>query len=117
MEKVEKQTGPPMSDEYTQEVSKLRDLFKEVDPSKAQLVDGLIEDAAFLRVQNAMLKQRIAESGMVLFHPTNPTIQKPVEAARQYLKNINSYAVVIKTLNGVLNKDIIEEEDGLDEFE
>jgi hypothetical protein len=54
---------------------------------------------------------------MVKVHPSHPEIQKPIEAARQYLKNVNSYAVVIKTLNGVLNRNMIEEEDELGEFE
>ncbi|WP_199615533.1 hypothetical protein [Paenibacillus alkalitolerans] len=108
---------PPKSIEYQRELEKLRELFKDVDPAKVQLVDGLIEEAAFLRVQNAELKRVMEQSGMVLIHPSNPNLQKPVEAARQYLKNVNSYAVVIKTLNGVLNKDMIEPDDGLDEFE
>jgi hypothetical protein len=110
-------TGPPKSEEFEQEAAKLRELFREVDPAKTQLVDGLIEEAAFLRVQNAALKLTIAKSGMVLIHPTNPGLQKPVEAARQYLKNVNAYAVVIKTLNGVLSKNMLEPDDGLDEFE
>jgi regulator of replication initiation timing len=113
----EKATGPPSSELYAQELGILKELFKDVDPTKAQLVDGLIEDAAFLRAQNIVLRRTLEESGMVLVHPNNKTLQKPVEAAKQYLKNVNSYATVIKTLNGVLNKNIVEEDDGLEEFE
>jgi hypothetical protein len=105
------------SEIYQRELAKLRELFKEVDPSKAQLVEGLIEDAAFLRAENAQLRETLKESGMVLVHPKNPNLQKPVEAARQYLKNINSYAVVIKALNGVLSKNTLDPDDGMDEFE
>ena len=54
---------------------------------------------------------------MVKIHPEHPDIQKPTEAAKQYLKNVNSYAVVIKTLNGVLSKSLIAEEDDMSEFE
>lgn len=102
---------------YEKELAKLTEIFKDVEEPKRQLVEGLIQDAAFLLAENYVLKQSIEKTGMIKFHPTFPELQKPVESARQYLKNINSYAVVIKTLNGVLSKNIIEPDDGLDEFE
>ena len=101
---------------YKKELEKLAEIFKDVEPSKAQLVEGLIEDAAFLKTENFILRQVIAETGMVKFHPQHPEIQKPTEAAKQYLKNVNSYAVVIKTLNGILQKNTIEADDEFDEF-
>lgn len=103
--------------EYLKELAKLTEIFAEVEPSRKKLVEGLLEDAAFLKAENFILKQQITETGMVKIHPQHPEIQKPIETAKQYLKNINSYAVVIKTLNGVLMKNIIEDDDDLDEFE
>ena len=105
------------SEEYAKELAKLTEIFKDVEDSRRKLVEGLIEDAAFLKAENYILKQQITETGMVKIHPQNPEIQKPIETAKQYLKNINSYSVVIKTLNGVLMKNIIEDDDDLDEFE
>ncbi|AIQ17060.1 hypothetical protein H70357_10610 [Paenibacillus sp. FSL H7-0357] len=106
------------SEVYSQELAKLQDIFADVDPSKAQLVEGLLEDAAFLKAENTVLKKALKITGMVKIHPTNPDLQKPVEAARQYLKNVNSYSVIIKTLNSILNKNIIDEEDDdMKEFE
>ena len=105
------------SEEYAKELAKLTEIFKDVEDSRRKLVEGLIEDAAFLKAENFILKQQITETGMVKIHPQHPEIQKPIETAKQYLKNINSYAVVIKTLNGVLMKNIIEDDDDLDEFE
>ena len=104
------------SEEYAKELAKLTEIFKDVEDSRRKLVEGLIEDAAFLKSENYVLKQQITETGMVKIHPQHPEIQKPIETAKQYLKNINSYAVVIKTLNGVLMKNIIEDDDDLDEF-
>lgn len=98
------------------EEAKLREIFSKVDPEKAELVDGLIQDAAFLNAENSELRSRMAETGMVEFHPTNPRLQRPVEAAKQYLKNVNSYSVIVKTLNGVLMKDVIEDDDEFDKF-
>lgn len=108
---------PAKNDVYRRELEKLREIFKDVDPSKAQLVEGLIEDAAFLKAENTELRARLAEIGMIEFHPTNPKRQRQVEAAKQYLKNVNSYAVVIKTLNGVLSKNVLDPDDGMDDFE
>lgn len=102
---------------YEAELKKLQEIFIEVDQSKAKLVEGLIEDAAFLKAENYIIRKAISSIGMVKIHPENPSVQKTTEAAKQYLKNINSYAVVIKTLNGVLNKAIIEEDDELEEYE
>ena len=104
-------------DVYAGELAKLTEIFKDVEPAKAGLVAGLIEDAAFLLAENWELKKIIAVTGMVKVHPQHPEIHKPTEAAKQYLKNVNSYAVVIKALNGVLAKGVIEEDDELDEFE
>ncbi len=104
-------------DLYQKELEKLGEIFKDVEPSKAKLVQGLIEDAAFLKAESQALKEMMASTGMVKVHPRNPELQKSTEAAKQYLKNVNSYAVVIKALNGVLSKSIIEDEDELAEFE
>lgn len=101
---------------YELELEKLESIFAEVEPSRKKLVEGLIEDAAFLKAENYVLKQQITETGMVKVHPLHPDIQKPIVTAQQYLKNINSYAVVIKTLNGVLMKNTVEGDDAFDEF-
>lgn len=105
------------SDLYKQELAKLTEIFKDVEESKRKLVEGLLEDAAFLKVENYFLKETISKTGMVKIHPEFPELQKPTEAGKQYLKNINSYSVVIKTLNGVLNKNILEDDEDLSEFE
>jgi regulator of replication initiation timing len=105
------------SDLYNQELAKLTEIFKDVELSKRQLVEGLIEDAAFLKAENDVLKQTIAKTGMVKIHPEYPELQKPTEAGKQYLRNINSYSVVIKTLNGVLSKNVLEDDDDLSDFE
>lgn len=107
----------PKSEIYEEELEKLSEVFSVVDDSKRKLVEGLIKDAAFLKAENHELKIILSETGMVMIHPQNKQLQKPVEAARQYLKNVNSYSVIIKTLNGVLNKNIIDDDDDLSDFE
>lgn len=101
---------------FQEETSRLREIFRKVEPEKYDLVDGLIQDAAFLKAENFELRRRMHETGMVEYHPTNRRLQRTSEAAKQYLKNVNSYAVIIKTLNGVLMKSAIEEDDEFEKF-
>lgn len=101
---------------YQIELAKLNEIFADVDPTKAKLVEGLVEDAAFLKAENHILRESISVTGMVKINPKNQFQQLPIETAKQYLKNVNSYAVVIKTLNGVLSKNLLEEDDEFDKF-
>lgn len=97
---------------YEQEKKKLIKLFENVEEDKRQLVQGLIEDAAFLYAENSRIRDKMQLcGGMVKFHPDNPGLQKQTVAAGQYLKNVNSYATVIKSLNSVLQKNVVEDED------
>ena len=109
--KVDKQA------EYLGELQKLNEILADVDAPKRKLVEGMIEDAAYLYAENKVLRASLAETGMIRMNPNSPMQQKPIESARQYRQNAASYAVIIKTLNGVLSKNISEEEDGMDEFE
>lgn len=102
---------------FERERAKLTEIFANVDESKKKLVEGLIQEASFLLAENQSLRQLMQETGMLKVHPTNKSLQKQTEAGKQYLKNVNSYAVIIKTLNGILNKNMIEDEDELSEFE
>ena len=104
------------SQEYETELSKLEEIFSDVEPGKKKLVDGLIEDAAFLYAENLRLREVINNTGMVRLHPAIDGLQKPTEAAKMYLKNVNSYAVVIKTLNAVLSKNPMEDDDEFDKW-
>lgn len=106
------------SDLYKREFEKLSKIFAQVEEDKRDLVQGLIEDAAFLYAENQELKKLMNDVGMLKVNPNNPSMQKQSEAGKQYLKNINSYSVVIKTLNSILDKNIIEEDDeDMSEFE
>lgn len=101
---------------YEQEVEELNKLFQNAEEGQKRIVQGLIEDAAFLYAENHEIKKTIKEIGMIKFHPTNKSLQKQTEAGKQYLKNVNSYTVVIKVLFSILQKNVVEEDDGFDEF-
>lgn len=102
---------------YEKELAKLIEIFADVEETKRRLVEGLLQDAAFLKAENFVLRESLDKTGMVKVHPQHPDMQKPLETGKQYLKNLNTYSVIIKTLNGVLNKNIIDDEEDLGEFE
>lgn len=104
-------------EQYEKEFEKLTEIFKDVEPGKQKLVEGLISDASFLYAENWDIRNIIDKSGgMVKVNPKNLSMQKQTEAGKQYLKNINSYSVIIKTLNGILMKNTIEGEDPFDQW-
>lgn len=101
---------------YEAELKKLTEIFKNIEEPNKKLIEGLIQDAAFLYAENHVLKESLEITGMIKFHPNNSSLQKQLPAAKEYRQNLNSYAVIIKTLNAVLQKNITEGDDEFDEF-
>lgn len=102
---------------YNQEFNKLNEIFLDVDESNKKLVDGLIQDAAFLYAENYELKKILTITGMIKFHATDKSLQKPLPIAKEYRQNLNSYSVVIKTLSSVLQKKIEDDDDDMGDYE
>lgn len=109
--KVDKQA------EYSKEFEKLSALFSNVDESKRQLVAGLIESAAFLYAENKCLASVLAKTGSVRINPKNPQQQRPVEAAKQYRSNLDTYSSVVGRLSRILDAQELEDEDDMSEYE
>ena len=96
------------------EYKRLKSLFSLVDESKTELVDNLIYQAAFMKVELENLQEQIRKYGAV--QVSNKGAQRQTEAAKYYTKLINSYGTVIKTLNSIMGKNIIDGDDAFDEF-
>ncbi len=96
------------------EYERLRSLFSSVDETKTKLVDNLIQQAAFMKVELAILQEQIRKHGAV--QVSNKGAQRQTEAAKYYTKLVNSYGTVIKTLNSIMGKNIIDEDDEFDKF-
>jgi len=88
------------------EIERLRSLFSSVDENKTKLIDNLIEQAAFMKVELGILQEQIRKYGAV--QVSSKGAQRQTEAAKYYTKLINSYGTVIKTLNSIMGKNIIE---------
>lgn len=96
------------------EIERLRSLFSSVDENKTQLVDSIIEQAAFMKVELGILQEQIRKYGSV--QVSSKGAQRQTEAAKYYTKLINSYGTVIKTLNSIMGKNIIDSDGAFDEF-
>ncbi|OOM81778.1 hypothetical protein CLPUN_09620 [Clostridium puniceum] len=102
---------------YNKELNKLNEIFQDVEESDKKLVEGLIQDAAFLYAENYSLKKILDETGMIKIHPDNPSLQKPLPIAKEYRQNLNSYSIVVKSLSSVLQKKIDDDDDDMGDYE
>lgn len=99
-----------------QEREKLIEIFSDVEESKRKLVEGLIEETAFVKGELYEMRTILKETGMIRVNPNNKAQQKQVPIANEYRRTANIYALNIKTLNGILMKNSIEGEDAFDEW-
>jgi hypothetical protein len=96
------------------EYKRLKSLFSLVDESKKELVDNLIYQAAFMKVELDKLQIQIKKYGAVQI--SNKGAQRQTESAKYYTKLVNSYGTVIKALNSVLGTQVDDGDDAFDEF-
>lgn len=103
-----------LNDKIQAEYKRLILLFANIDETKTQLVDNLIEQAAFMKVELGILQDQVRKQGAV--QVSKKGAQRQTEAAKYYTKLINSYGTVIKTLNSIMGKNVIDGDDAFDDF-
>lgn len=91
-------------------------LFAGVDEKKLALVEGAIEEAARLRFDLDRLHEIAAQSGLVKYDPKNPARQKELPVSRMLPKVRAAYINYIYKLGKVLDKNVAEEDLGLDDY-
>lgn len=91
---------------------KLREIFKDIDEGKREIVETLIEEAAFLEVQMSELKKY----PFIKIHPQNPNLQKITAAGKQYREFLQTYTNIIDKLARIYSNEEIEEESPLRTF-
>jgi hypothetical protein len=101
---------------YQQEYVKLTEIFKDVEESKRKLVEGLIQETAFLKGELFDMKNILEETGMIRVNPANKAIQKTIPIANEYRRTVNIYALNIKVLSSILMKNTIEADDPFDDW-
>lgn len=98
------------------ERQRIMNLFEGVDEKKLALVEGAIEEAARLRNDLDRLHEIAAQSGLVKYDPDNPARQKELPVSRMLPKVRAAYINYIYKLGKILDKNVAEEDLGLDEY-
>ncbi|MDL2292532.1 hypothetical protein LJC17_02970 [Acholeplasma sp. OttesenSCG-928-E16] len=96
------------------EYERLKGLFDSVDPGKTILVDELLKNASFLKVELDTLQDEIKRTGVIQKSNLGNVRQSP--AFKTYLSTLNTYQTIIRTLNTILGKNAIDEDDEFDDF-
>lgn len=96
------------------EYQRLKGLFNSIEENKSELVDNLIQQAAFIKVELDKLQHQMRKHGAVQI--SSKGAQRQTEAAKYYTKLVNSYGTIIKTLNSILAKTVDDEDDDFDAF-
>ena len=98
----------------SKEYKRMSSLFKDVDESKAKLVDELLKKAAFLKIELDKLEQSIESTYVV--QTSSKGNQRVNLSYKTYLQSLSTYQSIIKTLNSILGRDIDDGDDYFDDF-
>lgn len=102
------------------EENRLKKIFRTEAPDKLNIAIGLIERAAFIRVNLEILEQDIKENGWVEMFTQSaetPAYERERIAVKQYNNMVKTYNVYIKQLNDLLPAQAKINDDNDDSFE
>lgn len=99
-------------DEYT----RLTSLFAldGLDSGKRTLVEELIQQAAFMKIELEILKEQIHTYGAVQISTSGK--QRQSEPAKYYTKLVSSFSATLKTISVIIGKNSGDADDELDKF-
>ena len=103
-----------MSKTIREEYERLKALFVNVDESKAELVDELLKKASFLKLNLDTLELQIQKNGAI--EKSNKGNVRESIYYKTYLQSVNVYQSIIKTLNTIMGKNVIDPDDEFDDF-
>lgn len=98
------------------EQQRLQSLFAldKLDDQRKAIVEQLIDEVAFMKVELDLLKAQIKQYGSVQISKTGK--QRQSEPAKYYTKLVSSFSATLKTISSIVGKDVGTEEDELDKF-
>lgn len=107
----------PIIDPEEAEYNRLKELFADCDASMLALLDGMLWEAARLRVELNTLHLEGKKSGLVKMNPQNPALQKETPVSKVLPKVRANYANICFKLAKVLGKKDDDDDSGLDDYE
>ena len=103
-----------MTSDVKKEYERLLSLFKDVDEAKTKLVDELLKKAAFLKVELDGLEKEIRIVGAI--QKSSKGNYRQSVPYKTFLTSFTVYQTAIKTLNSIMGRNVIDEDDEFDEF-
>lgn len=101
------------------EITRLTNLYSDLEKNRRLSAKGLIEEAAFMRATLAELKKAIDENGPIDEMPQGDySILREHPALKSYNTMVQRYSSIIKQLTDLLPKEVkvVDEDDGFDYF-
>ncbi|MDY0210605.1 MAG: hypothetical protein RBQ91_04270 [Acholeplasma sp.] len=98
------------------EYKRLSSLFAldSLDSGKRTLVEELLQQAAFMKMELEILKEQIHLYGAVQVSTSGK--QRQSEPAKYYTKLVSSFSSTLKTISAIMGKNSGDEDDELDKF-
>lgn len=100
------------------EVTRLTNLFKDIEKNRRLSTNGLINEAAFMKITLQELKDEIDKAGPIDEMPQGEySILREHPALKSYNTMVQRYAAILKQLTDLLPKEVkVVEEDVFGEF-
>jgi hypothetical protein len=102
----------------TKETTRLKKILKDLSKDRQEIAEGLIAEAAFMRITLEDLKDDINKNGAIDEMPQgNYSILRESPAVKTYNTMVQRYNGTCKEIFNLLPKEIVvEEDDGFDSF-
>lgn len=105
-------------EKISKEIARLKNILKEIDPKKQKTVEGLIQEAAFMRATLEELRENININGVIDEMPQGEySILRESPYVKTYNTMIQRYTTVNDKLLSLLPKDLPKtKDDGFENF-
>ncbi len=98
------------------EINRLKEEFKDADKSKLEVLDGLIEQAAYERIYLKRLNEQAINTGLVQFHPEDAKLQRALPISAEIARHSAALTNIMDKLLKHLAIDQDDDDDGLDDY-
>lgn len=99
------------SEKIQKEFEKLQEVFEKCDEPLKKVINGLLQETAFLSVELQEMRTILENTGMIKIHPNDFTRQKALPISNEYRRTLNVYSLNIKVIASVLkNVDGVEDD-------
>ncbi len=103
--------------ELSTEIDRLKKEFAGADENKINVLDSLIEQAAYEKLYLRKLNEQAIVTGLVKIHPDNPRIQQVLPISGQIAKHSAALTNIMDKLMKHLSTEIDEGDEGLSDYE